>query len=121
MSLKLISHVLCPYVQRAVIALTEKGVPFERIDIDLAHKPDWFLALSPLGKTPVLVTDEGPIFESAVICEYLDETVGASLHPAAPYARARHRAWIEFASATLNAIWSYYTARDEAASWLEAV
>jgi glutathione S-transferase len=34
--LKLISHKLCPYVQRAVIALTEKGVAFERIDIDLA-------------------------------------------------------------------------------------
>ena len=52
--LKLISHKLCPYVQRAVIALTEKGVPFERIDIDLANKPDWFLKISPLGKTPVL-------------------------------------------------------------------
>jgi glutathione S-transferase len=47
--LKLISHKLCPYVQRAVIALTEKGVSFERIDIDLANKPDWFLAISPLG------------------------------------------------------------------------
>ena len=41
MTLKLISHKLCPYVQRAVIALTEKGVAFERIDIDLANKPDW--------------------------------------------------------------------------------
>ena len=38
--LKLISHKLCPYVQRAVIALTEKGIPFERIDIDLANKPE---------------------------------------------------------------------------------
>ena len=48
--LKLISHKLCPYVQRAVIALTEKGVPFERIDIDLANKPEWFRRVSPLGK-----------------------------------------------------------------------
>ena len=54
-ALKLISHKLCPYVQRAVIALTEKGVPFERIDIDLANKPDWFLKISPLGKVPVLL------------------------------------------------------------------
>ena len=52
--LKLISHKLCPYVQRAVIALNEKGVAFERIDIDLANKPDWFLKISPLGKVPVL-------------------------------------------------------------------
>ena len=50
--LKLISHKLCPYVQRAVIALTEKGVPFERIDVDLANKPDWFLALSRSSNLP---------------------------------------------------------------------
>jgi hypothetical protein len=37
--LTLISHHLCPYVQRAVIALREKRVPFERIDVDLANKP----------------------------------------------------------------------------------
>jgi glutathione S-transferase len=69
--LKLLSHKLCPYVQRAVIALTEKGVGYERIDIDLANKPDWFLALSPLGKTPVLQVGDKVIFESAVILEYL--------------------------------------------------
>ena len=62
--LKLISHRLCPYVQRAVIALTEKGVPFERVDIDLSNKPDWFRALSPLGKTPVLLVGDVPILES---------------------------------------------------------
>ena len=72
--LKLISHKLCPYVQRAVIALTEKGVAFERVDIDLANKPEWFLGISPLGKTPVLLVGDVPIFESAVILEYLEET-----------------------------------------------
>ena len=72
--LKLISHKLCPYVQRAVIALTEKAVAFERVDVDLANKPEWFLAISPLGKTPVLKIGEIPIFESAVILEYLEET-----------------------------------------------
>ena len=52
--LTLISHHLCPFVQRAAIALAEKGVEFERIDVDLANKPDWFLAISPLGKVPLL-------------------------------------------------------------------
>lgn len=112
--LKLISHKLCPYVQRAVIALAEKGVAFERIDIDLANKPDWFLALSPLGKTPVLVVDDTPIFESAVILEYLEETQPKPLHPADPLARAEHRAWIEFNSAVLGDIWGAETAKDEA-------
>ena len=113
--LKLISHKLCPYVQRAVIALTEKGVPYERIDIDLANKPDWFLAVSPLGKTPVLLVGDVAIFESAVILEYLEETQPKPLHPADPLRRAEHRAWIEFASAVLNDIAGFYAAPNEVA------
>jgi len=101
-----------PYVQRAVIALKEKGVEFERIDINLASKPDWFLKISPLGKTPVLLVGEQPIFESAVICEYLEDTQAPSLHPSDPLQRARHRSWIEFASATLNNIGGLYGAQD---------
>jgi glutathione S-transferase len=114
-SLKLISHKLCPYVQRAVIALTEKGVGFERIDVDLANKPDWFLAISPLGKTPVLQVGDAAIFESAVILEYLEETQPKPLHPADPLRRAEHRSWIEFGSAVLNDIAGLYVAADEAA------
>jgi glutathione S-transferase len=113
--LKLISHKLCPYVQRAVIALTEKGVGFERIDIDLANKPDWFLAISPLGKTPVLQVRDKAIFESAVILEYIEETEPKPLHPADPLVRAEHRGWIEFGSSVLNDIAGFYAAQDEAA------
>jgi glutathione S-transferase len=113
--LVLVSHVLCPYVQRAAIVLAEKGVPFERRMVDLAHKPDWFLQLSPLGKTPLLLVDgEAPIFESAVICDYLDEVHAPRMHPQAPLARARHRAWVEFASALLDGIAAFYNAPDEA-------
>src|SRR5258708_35822929 len=113
--LRLISHKLCPYVQRAVIALTEKTVAFERIDIDLANKPDWFVAISPLGKTPVLQVGDTAIFESAVILEYLEETQPKPLHPADPLARAEHRAWIEFGSTVLNDITGFYAAPDETA------
>jgi glutathione S-transferase len=113
--LKLISHKLCPYVQRAVIALTEKAVAFERIDIDLASKPDWFLNVSPLGKTPVLLVGDHAIFESAVILEYLEETQASPLHPANALHRAEHRAFIEVGSAVLNDIAGLYSALDEAA------
>lgn len=112
--LKLISHKLCPYVQRAVIALTEKGVPFERVDIDLDNKPDWFLKISPLGKTPVLVVGDKAIFESAVILEYLEETQPGPLHPNDALTRAEHRAWIEFNSTVLGDIWGLEVATDEA-------
>ena len=115
--LELVSHDLCPYVQRAVIALTEKGVAHDRTDIDLAAKPAWFRAISPLGKVPLLRVRTGQgetvLFESAVICEYLEDTQPNPLHPADPLERARHRAWIEFASATLDDVAGFYNAAPE--------
>ena len=113
--LTLISHELCPFVQRAAIALEEKGVEFERINVDLANKPDWFLAISPLGKVPLLKVGDSVIFESAVILEYLEETQPKPLHPADPLTRAEHRAWMEFGSTMLMDIWNFYMAADEAA------
>lgn len=112
MDLTLVSHPLCPYVQRAAIVLMEKDAPFERRDIDLAAKPAWFLAVSPLGKTPVLLADGAPVFESAVICEYLEDTLVPRLHPSDPLVRAQHRAWVEFGSAVLQTISAYYHAPD---------
>lgn len=111
--LVLVSHALCPYVQRAAIVLAEKEVPFERRDIDLARKPDWFVRVSPLGKTPVLLIGKEAIFESAVICEYLDDTTLPRLHPANALERARHRSWMEFGSSVLNLIGAFYNAPDE--------
>jgi glutathione S-transferase len=111
--LTLVSHALCPYVQRAAIVLAEKGVSFERRWVDLADKPAWFRAVSPLGKTPVLLVDAEPLFESAAICEYLDETQPPALHPRDPLQRARHRAWMAFGSAVLDTIAAFYVAPDE--------
>lgn len=108
----LVSHHLCPYVQRAAIVLAEKGVPFERRHVDLAAKPGWFRAISPLGKTPVLLVQDEPLFESAVICEYLDETLTPRLHPQGALERARERGWMEFGSAVLNTIAAFYNAPD---------
>jgi glutathione S-transferase len=100
---KLVSFKLCPFVQRSAITLLEKGVAHEIEYIDLSAKPPWFLALSPFGKVPLLVVDhDAALFESAVICEYLDETTpGRRLHPEDPLRRAHNRMWIEFGSALL--------------------
>jgi glutathione S-transferase len=113
--LTLISHALCPYVQRAAIVLMEKGIAFERADVDLKNKPQWFVEISPLGKTPVLKVGNDAIFESAVICEFLDETRAPRLHPAQALERAQHRSWMEFGSALLNTIGAFYNAADPAA------
>ncbi len=116
-TLTLISHHLCPYVQRAAIVLHEKGVSFDRLYIDLGNKPDWFTNISPLGKVPLLQVEDDQrdrtiLFESAVILEYMEETIPHPLHPDDPLERANHRAWMEFGSACLNAIWRFYVAKD---------
>lgn len=111
-SLELVSHALCPYAQRAVVALTEKGAPFTRTVVDLDAKPDWFREISPLGKVPLLKVDGHVLFESAAIVDYLDETLEPRLHPADPIERAQHRAWIEFSSTVLGDLWQLYTARE---------
>lgn len=106
----LASHGLCPYVQRAAIVLAEKCVPFERRNVELSNKPEWFLNVSPLGKAPVLLVGNEAIFESAVICEYLDEVALPKLHPADPLQRAQHRSWMEFGSVLLRLIGAFYCA-----------
>lgn len=113
--LALVSFDLCPYVQRAAIVLAEKGVAFERIDVDLANKPDWFKGLSPLGKVPLLKAGEQVLFESAPIVEYLEEIHGPPLHPTDPLAKARHRGWMEFGSSILSDIWTLETTHDRQA------
>lgn len=111
--LELVSYHLCPYVQRAVITLLEKDISHRRTYIDLSNKPDWFRQISPLGKVPLLRVGSEVLFESAVICEYLEEVTPGSLHPTDPLAKAKHRAWIEFGSSILNTIAGFYSAATE--------
>jgi len=99
---ELISFNLCPFVQRSVITLLQKGVDFDVNYIDLANRPQWFLDISPLGKVPALRVNDTVLFESAVINEYLDEVNPPSLHPSDALERAKNRAWIEFASNALG-------------------
>lgn len=96
-SLELISFALCPYVQRAVIMLKMKKAEFKTTFIDLEDVPAWFEQISPLGQVPVLRVDhEHVLFESSVICEFLDETYLPAFHPSDPILRAKERAWIEY-------------------------
>lgn len=98
MQLKLITTSICPYAQRCVIALLEKGIDHEVVYITPGEYPDDFEKLSPQKKVPVLVTHEGAIVDSVAINEYLDEAYPAPLLPQTTYERAWSRSWIEFCS-----------------------
>jgi hypothetical protein len=73
------------------LALAEKTVAYETVEVDLRNRPDWLYELNPSGKVPVL--DDGFVLpESAVIMEYLDERVPSPpLLPAGREERARAR------------------------------
>jgi len=110
----LCSFKTCPWVQRAAIALNEKNISFELNYIDRDNRPDWFLAISPHSKVPVLVIDdEHALFESNAIAEYLDEVTEPRLHPADALTRARNRAWTDYVP-TFSQISGTAYAMDEA-------
>ena len=93
----LVSFKTCPWVQRSAIVFREKNTEFEFRHIEPDNRPDWFLAISPHKKVPVLrIDDQVSLFESSAIAEYLDETVAPRLHPDDPVARAVNRAWTDY-------------------------
>jgi glutathione S-transferase len=111
----LVSFKTCPWVQRAAIVLREKNTPFEFRHIDKDNRPDWFLAISPHKKVPVLSIDEKvSLFESSAIAEYLDETIVPRLHPEDPLQRAINRAWTDYVPTFASAVTATGYAESEA-------
>jgi len=112
---KLCSFKTCPWVQRAAIVLREKNIEFEFRHIDRDNRPDWFLAISPHKKVPVLSIDgKVSLFESNAINEYLDETIAPRLHPEDPVARAINRAWTDYVPTFAESVTGMAYAGDEA-------
>jgi glutathione S-transferase len=112
----LVSFKTCPWVQRAAIVLREKNIPFEFRHIESDNRPDWFLAISPHKKVPVLRIDETvSLFESNAIAEYLDETIAPRLHPDDPVLRAINRAWTDYVPTFASSVTATGYAESEAA------
>jgi len=96
---EIVSSMTCPFAQRTRMAFHEKGIDFSLTEISLDDKPDWFLAISPYSKVPLLRDGDAVIFESAVIGEYLEEVCPEPpLMPADPVSRAKMRIWVDFAN-----------------------
>jgi glutathione S-transferase len=90
--MKLVGSRTSPYVRKARVVLAEKGLAFDFIEESAWTADTTVPRYNPLNKVPALVTDDGEsIYDSAVICEYLDAISGANLIPAAPAERARVR------------------------------
>lgn len=110
--LRLVSFKLCPFVQRSVITLKHKQIPYEITYIDLKDPPEWFNHVSPFGKVPVLCVDDTPLFESAVINEYLNDISGGGLLPDDTLQKAFCRGLIELSSESMMSLIGLFRAKD---------
>lgn len=110
----------CPYCARVRIALAEKGVPYETVEIDLDDRPDWIYELNATGRVSVLEEGEFVLPESAVILEYLEERYPEpALLPADPGDRARVRLMVaRFDNALGRAYYALRRGEDGAADRL---
>ncbi len=81
-----------PFTRKVLVVAHEAGAAarIQLLPVDTVAGDDLLNAENPLGKIPCLVTDDGMmrLFDSRVICEYLDTVLNASrLHPAVSSAR----------------------------------
>lgn len=100
--LKLCGFAASNYYNKVKLALLEKGVPFEEV---LAWLGQTDPVASPLGKVPYVITDEGPISESTVILEYVEDRYPEKpLMPASPYEAARVRELLRYVELHLELV-----------------
>jgi glutathione S-transferase len=115
--LKLVDAARCPYCARARIALAEKGLDYEPIEIDLSDRPAWVYELNASGRVPILEA-ACVLPESVVIMEYLEEChAEPALLPDGAEARARARLLVYRFDDLLGA--DYYAFRRGEANALE--
>lgn len=63
----------CPFSQRVLLTLEEKGIPYNAKYVDLTSKPDWFLEINPEGKVPVIKHEGKWVSDSDVITQIIEE------------------------------------------------
>lgn len=91
-------------MQRTWAVLEEKQIPYQYIEVNPYHKPESLLELNPRGLVPTLQYDGKPLYESTVICEFLEDAYpqhGAKLLPEDIYERARMRIWSDYNTSRL--------------------
>lgn len=105
MSLQLIGSHASPYTRKVRVVLAEKNIPFEFTIGDVMADDSPIFQFNPLGKIPCLVLEDGtPLYDSAVIVEYLDTLSDrCPLIPAHPRLRADIRCWEALANGVLDA------------------
>ncbi|KAF7730281.1 hypothetical protein EC973_002524 [Apophysomyces ossiformis] len=100
------TSIVCPYAQRVAITLKEVGADFERVEIDLSNKPEWYKDVNPDLKVPALKVGDSTLAESLVLVELLNDLYPEKgLLPKDPLKRAQIRFAIEHYSSKVAPLW----------------
>ena len=99
-----------PYARKIRISLAEKNLPCELIATDIVNKSPEFIQISPIGKVPVLVDEDGTtIWDSSLIMEYLDETYPEpAFYPSDRKQRLECRKWENLADTLADNVIALY-------------
>ena len=92
--LEIVGYDFCPFCQPSIITLKEKAAEFSVTYIEPDDKPDWVYQVSPQGKTPFLLVNGQPLFESAAMNEFVNDATIGDLHPEDAFEKAQNRMWI---------------------------
>ena len=78
---RLYGHYLCPYVERVLLTLALKQIPFQFVSIDFPSRPKWYYDLPSHGKVPLLEYPNRSKYqpESASICKYLAQNFNSGI------------------------------------------
>jgi glutathione S-transferase len=79
--LKILYSPASPYSAKVRMAAAYAKVAAEAVIVDTNAKPPELVDNNPLGKIPVLLTDDGPVFDSRAITQYLNRVSGSALLP----------------------------------------
>ena len=124
--LKLIAAKTSPYVRKVRIALAEKKIEYQMLEVSPGEPGNPVHNWSPLGKVPVLVLDDGTrLFDSRVIVEYIDTVSPVSrLIPEPNRQRIEVKRWEALADGICDAtqaivIESRRPAKQQSKDWIE--
>ena len=103
-TMQLIISLTSPYARKARIMASENHITIE-VKVDVPWNEDTgVIAFNPLGKVPILIRENGqPLFDSRVICEYLDMLGTARLIPDSPSDRIAVKQWEALADGIMDA------------------
>lgn len=116
--IEMVSHHLCPHLQKCVITMEAKGlrrnIDYKVTYMDITNVPSSFQKISPDGKMPIAIIDDKIILDNSdIINEFLDEMTPGSLLPNDPLQRAIHRSSVADSHHIFQLLRIVFTAKDE--------